>query len=872
MGVRMDYQQLFEVSPRPTWVFDRETRRILLVNEAAIRVYGWSRDEFLAMTLDDMRPPEEHSAFHAAYQAPKTSPSYARNGRHWKKNGTLIEVALEITPFELDGRAVSLASVTDITGIADAERRFRLLVENSAEAIAVTTAQGIVEYVSPAAERILGYPASEVVGKSALPRVHPGDLPNWVAPPFGQSTTAESRGLHRDGTWRWLEVTTTNLLHDPAIRAYVSNYRDITARKLAEQRQLDMQRRLEYLLSATSAVTYSAQPGGAATFMSANVQAVLGYTPDQFYGNAAMWLHNIHPDDLERVRSGMRELRVIGTETFEYRFRHADGSYRWMLDVARLERDKDGKEVEIVGYWIDITDQVRARESLRRSEANFRALIERSPSAMLVQRDGLYAYVNPAFAALLGYHSPTDMIGRIVIDDVHPDDRTRIRDRMQRALEPDGTPPAEVRVLRRDGSVLVLEMEGMLVDWDGQPSTLAIGRDITERRELFARMALADRMLTVGTLAAGVAHEINNPLAYVQSNLDVLAGELTKLLANLPMRLPPVDLPDLIADAREGVARVSAIVRDLRALSRPDDDSRGPVDVVAVLASSIKMAHNEIRHHARVVEIHAANLPPALAHASRLGQVFLNLLINAAQAIPEGHADRNEIRVRGMPSADGRHVQVEIEDTGIGIPASLLRRIFDPFFTTKAPGIGMGLGLAISHQIVRSLDGDIEVESTPGVGTTFRVMLPIATDQPKVETLAPARVESHGARILLIDDEAALGRALRMLLGDHDVVAVTCAQEALKKLATGERFDVILCDLMMPDMSGIDLYDQIDPAHRDRVVFMTGGAFTPQARDFLARCERPHLDKPFSENALRDAIERVRSIRDTRSGRTPGQA
>jgi PAS domain S-box-containing protein len=867
----MDYRLLFEVLPRPAWVADRESRKILLVNDAAIRLYGWSREEFAAMTLDDLRPPEDRSSFLKVYEAPKTSPSYARTSRHWKKDGTVIEVAFEVTPFELDGRTASLATITDITGIADVERKFRLLAENSSEAIALTSANEIVEYVSPAAERILGYPASEVIGRSPVPRVHPEDAPHWGPPQPGARTTMVVRALHRDGTWRWLEVTTTNLLHDPAVRAYVSNYRDITARVMAEQAQLELQRRLEYLLSATSAITYSVRPDGEAMFISASVERVLGYRPEQFIAEA-IWLPNIHPDDLAQVVEGKRELRVTGRKEFRYRFRHANGSYRWMRDVATLKRDEHGQPVEVVGYWIDITDEVESEESLRRSEANFRTLMERSPTASLVQRDGKYVYVNPAWAAMLGYNSAADVIGRPVLEDVHPDDRPRVRERMQRALASGETPPSEVRLLRRDGSVVVLEMQGMVVDFDGKPATLAIGTDVTERRDLFERMALADRMLTVGTLAAGVAHEINNPLAYTAANLEVLTSEVASLLANVPTRLPPRDVLGLISDAREGVARVSAIVRDLRALARPDDDSRGAVDVTAVLASSIKMAHNEIRHRARVIEHRAPELPPVFAHASRLGQVFLNLLINAAQAIPEGRADRNEIRVRALPSQDRRHVHVEIEDTGIGIPASLMRRIFDPFFTTKAPGVGMGLGLAISHQIVKTMDGEITVESSPGVGTTFRITLPTATCAATADRRQTARGGTGGARILFIDDEAALGRALCALLGDHEIVPVTTARDALSKLSGGERFDVILCDLMMPEVSGIDLWDQIAPTYRDRVVFMTGGAFTQQARDFLARCERPHLDKPFSERQLRDAIDRIRSTRDTRSDPTPAPA
>jgi len=868
------YRLLFEVNPRPTYVFDRETRQILLVNDAAVQMYGWSREEFLAMTLDDLRPPADRRSFLTAYALAKDGPSYSRAARHWKKNGEVIEARIEVVMLTLAGRGVSMSSVVDVTGIAEAERRFRLLVENSAEAVAITSESGVIEYVSPAHERILGYPASEVIGGTSLRRVHPDDAQTWRSPAPAETSTFVARVMHRDGTWRWIEVTTTNLTHDPAVRAYVSNYRDITERKLAEQAQRETQRRLEYLLSATAAMTYTSRVNGDtdATFISANVEEQLGYKPEQFTTARGFWAEHLHPDDLPRVKAELERQFPSGEMVVDYRFRHADGSYRWIHDASRVKRDEHGTPVELVGYSIDITQQKQAEESMRRSEWNFRQLIERSPTAMLVQRDGVYVYVNPAFAMLLGHDSPADLIGTQVLDDVHPDDRDRIRERMQRALAPAGTPPAEVRVLRRDGRVLVLEMEGMLVDFDGKPSTLAIGRDITERREMFERMALADRMLTVGTLAAGVAHEINNPLAYTASNLEVMASELACLLANVPTRLPRHELPALIADAREGVARVSAIVRDLRALARPEDDTRGPLDVVALLASSIKMAHHEIRHRARVVESHAANLPAVLANPSRLGQVFLNLLINAAQAIPEGRTDHNEIRVRTRPALDGKRVVVEIEDTGIGIPASLQRRIFDPFFTTKAPGVGMGLGLAISHQIVRSMDGEIGVESQPGVGTIFRVTLPIAAERTADAVAEAARPESLCARILLVDDEAALGRALCALLGDHEVVPVTCARDAIAKLSGGEWFDVILCDLMMPEVSGIDLYRQIAPAHQARVVFMTGGAFTPQAREFLAKVDRPRLDKPFSEHELREAIERVRSSRDTRPDPTPAPA
>jgi CheY-like chemotaxis protein len=271
------------------------------------------------------------------------------------------------------------------------------------------------------------------------------------------------------------------------------------------------------------------------------------------------------------------------------------------------------------------------------------------------------------------------------------------------------------------------------------------------------------------------------------------------------------------------------------------------------------MAHNELRHRARVVEVYADPLPLVEADASKLGQVFLNLLLNAAQAIAEGRVDHNEVRVRAL--ADVRGVVVEIEDTGIGIPHELMPRIFDPFFTTKALGAGTGLGLSISHQIVRSMGGEITAESTPGRGSTFRVTLPAVTAQVVTTPVASEDTQLFAARVLLIDDEVAVGRALRLLLApENDVIPVTSGLDALSRLTSGERFDAILCDLMMPDISGIELYDRVTrvaPECTERIIFMTGGAFTPQARDFLAKLDRPHLDKPFTEGQVRRAIERV---------------
>ena len=393
---------------------------------------------------------------------------------------------------------------------------------------------------------------------------------------------------------------------------------------------------------------------------------------------------------------------------------------------------------------------------------------------------------------------------------------------------------------------------------------LAVLRDVTERRQLHARLALADRMVSVGTLAAGVAHELNNPLAYVNANLAFVAERLPRL-AQQPQAGGAAgtkllsQLEDAVRDAREGAERMRVIVRDLRTFSRAEEEKVGPVDLRPVLESCINMAWNEIKHRARLVR-DLAPVRPVTGSEARLGQVFLNLLVNAAQSIPEGRAGENEISVRTR-SLEGGRLAVEIRDTGCGIAPENLTRIFDPFYTTKPPGVGTGLGLAICHSIVAAHGGEIEVESVPGRGSTFRVVLP-AADELREEPVrradpAPPR---PGGRILVVDDEPLVGTVIqRSLLGHHQVEFAPGARAALERLDSGERFDVVLTDLLMPEMSGMDLYREIlrrDPGLAERTVFLTGGAFTPGAAEFLAREPVECVEKPFELEAIRAVIAR----------------
>ncbi len=427
------------------------------------------------------------------------------------------------------------------------------------------------------------------------------------------------------------------------------------------------------------------------------------------------------------------------------------------------------------------------------------------------------------------------------------------------------------------------------VDYDTLIATIDRLLVESEHRELQARLAQTDRLTSLGTLAVGVAHEINNPLAYVLLNLGYVSEELPKLLSLSPASGfesataldPPTPEPRsrspapphsrarevLLAldHAREGAERIRNTVRSLQTFSRPENESRVPLQLAQLLDATLPMVANEIRHRARLVKDYGP-VPDVVANEARLGQVFLNLLLNAVQALPEDHAESNEIHLTLRAPVPDR-VTVEVRDNGVGIPAQVRGRIFEPFFTTKPVGIGTGLGLTICHGIVTSLGGTLSFESEVGKGTVFRVELPVAVRTMGATAVArvigeppPPSTAAARGRILVVDDEPIVCFSLERLLStEGEVVALTSARQALASIQAGERFDVILCDLMMPEMDAPVLYEEIrkiSPAQAERMVFVTGGAFTVRAREFLESVPNPRLGKPFDVEAL---VELVRS-------------
>lgn len=355
-----------------------------------------------------------------------------------------------------------------------------------------------------------------------------------------------------------------------------------------------------------------------------------------------------------------------------------------------------------------------------------------------------------------------------------------------------------------------------------------------------ARALAKDRMMTVGTLAAGVAHEINNPLSYVIGNLSFLSEESSALFGDR------ADVLEALAEAREGADRVRRIVRDLQMFARADHQVSRSIDVRRTVELAINMAWIEIRHRARLVK-ELAEVPPVEASEARLGQVFLSVLLFAAQALPEGIADKHTIRVSTRED-DG--VIVEIADTGPGIGEEQIASLFDPL----ARG---GAGLAIAETIVRDLGGALHVESSPNSGTLFRITLPKAQARTKavpVQAINGVAASIGRARVLVVDDEPLIASSLKRTLRDHDVTVVSSGRGAIEVLEGDHGFDLVFCDLMMPELTGMDVYEWLQrarPGMEARMVFITGGTFTPRASAFLESIPNMRFEKPFELDKVR---------------------
>ncbi len=582
-----------------------------------------------------------------------------------------------------------------------------------------------------------------------------------------------------------------------------------------------------------------------------------------------------HPLDLHTASRSYADLRKGRRDAFslEKRYLHGEtGATLWGIVSVALVRDTAGHASHFVAHVQDIDQRRRTEEALANSEARYRSYISTSPDGFAVlDQDGCVVELNETLERMSG-HRRDGLIGHRL---------TKLHDEQTSASLGGSERLARLATLAFDAPLSVempvLTASGERRMWSIHAARIPEGamvfcRDITSERQLQSRLAQADRMASIGVLASGVAHEINNPLAFVLLNLEGLTDELNEIFSRTPNldSRQREEIEERIKDAVIGAQRVRRIVRDLKTFARADEGRRVQTSLAAVLDGAVAMAQNELKYRAELLRDYDPTVPDVVVNDGKLAQVALNLLVNATQAIEEGDRSNNVVELKTFCRDDS--VGFSIRDTGKGIEQQRIAHIFEPFVSTKEVGVGSGLGLSICRAIVGGLNGRIEVESKLGEGSCFTVILPRS-----LAHVRPTRPQSSGTlpamgslRVLVIDDEISLGQALERMLWrlDHEPSVVTSGREALKLLAVDDRYDVVLCDMMMPDLSGVDLHRRLLATHpqlASRTIFVTGGAFTPQTAAYLNHVDNLKLEKPFEpadlERALKRAVARAAKAR-----------
>ncbi|HEX5830953.1 MAG TPA: PAS domain S-box protein [Gemmatimonadaceae bacterium] len=631
-------------------------------------------------------------------------------------------------------------------------------------------------------------------------------------------------------------------------------------RRRARSRIADLERALaEYrdlhriLAEHGGEVIYVEDRAGRPTYVSPAVERVLGYTPDQVASRSAGALHDlVHPDDRERMRARHAELPLDATYTGCHRCRHADGRWIWLDVTVSPVRGADGATVGVCVIARDVTATRDADERRRASEERFQQFVEHAACGIYrATGDGRFLDVNPALVRMLGYDSADELLAVRLEETIYVDraDRGRLLARL-RADTPHGW--LDVRWRRRDGTPIVVRLAARAVhDATGAVQFCeAIVEDVTERHRRETLLRRNERLASLGQMLAGVAHELNNPLAAVSGFAQLLRrGRLAEEEAQA------VDIIDREAQ------RAAAIVRDLLAFARRRDGTpHALVDLRDVARHVLSARHYALDTGGIRAELH---VPPkallVLGDRSQLEQAVLNLVLNAEQAIEGGAATgrspavgapRGHVILRARRADD--QLVLEVEDDGPGIPPEDLTRIWDPFWTTKADGEGTGLGLAVTHGIVAGHGGTVDVESDPAWGTRFRLVLPApsAEEEQRHEELSLPDHAHRPLDVLVVDRDVETAAFLQRYLSGrgHAAVLARDAAHAVALLARGA-FDVVLCDVELADADGGCLAAALR-ARADTRVVRTG-----YPHDMTAGTD-VMLSKPFELDVLRRAIER----------------
>ncbi|HEV2017461.1 MAG TPA: PAS domain S-box protein [Gemmatimonadaceae bacterium] len=877
------YRLLFRNSPNSMWLYAPSTGAFLAVNEAALVHYGYTREEFLAMTLNDIRV-EAHAPSNEiiTFSSQRGGAAEVWNGQHRKNDGTLIDVVVTSQAIVFDGREAFLALVLDVTdsrraeeALRESEHRTRLIVDTALDAVITMDAAGRISVWNTQAERMFGWSREEALGQRMAETIIPSKyrdahvrgLKKFLETGEGPvlNRRIEITAVSRDGVEFPVElaISPAKLGSEWTFSAFI---RDLSEQKKAAEALRLGEQRYRELFEDIPVGLYRSTPEGSLIDANPAMASMLGY-PDR-ESLLEIPATALYVDPADRLRWSAEMTRAGVVRDFEVQMRRADGAVIWARDTTHAKREADGKIVLYQGVIEDITDRIEAEQRLQSSERRLVQILEAVPVGIFVSdHEGHPLFANAGAQKILGKGAvpglavaglaETYKVYLAGTDQLYPVERLPL----VRALSGE-TSAVDDMEIRQGGLVISLNVQGApILDNEGKVvAAVAAFFNTTDRRSLEAQLRQSQKMEAIGRLAGGVAHDFNNILTVIRMSSEFL-------LEDLP------DTNESRHEAKEimkAADRAAALTRQLLAFSRHQVLNPRLVVLNEIVEGLDGMLRRVVPENIEVKTELEAQLGPITADTGQLEQVLLNLVINAADAMPNG--GRLNIRTSNvevdsafgaghLDVGPGSYVCLTVSDTGHGMDRETASRIFDPFFTTKPVGKGTGLGLATVHGIVTQTGGKIWVYSEPGQGTTFKIFIPRSEGVSRPVT--PRSVKKHAPAtetILLVEDEAATRDAVqrsllragyKVLLAANGVEALTIADSNPKGI------DLVLTDSMMPEMGGLELVSRLRKARPDMSVLMMSGYTEEATAERFGLTALPFIEKPFASADLLTEIQRV---------------
>jgi PAS domain S-box-containing protein len=738
------------------------------------------------------------------------------------------------------------------------------LLDLAHDAVILSNKEDTISFWNKGAEETYGFTREEAVGKSLHVLLQTkSDIPfKDIMSSFGNEGLWDGELIHtrKDGDKvtvhsRWV------LRHDEATGSseVMEVNRDITPRKRAEKALAMISAYNRSLIETSIDPLATINSQGMISDANIATERVTGYPRDKLIGTDFC---DYFTDPTKAKAVYEQVFREETVRNFELEILHKDGRTTPVLYNASVYRNEAGKVLGILATARDVTERRYMEQSLRESEERYRTAIESASDGVTIMRGDQHIYVNKRFVELFGYSSPSEILGKSHSLTVHPDDLTMVSEINMMRQNGEPVPSRyEFRGIRKDGTLRNIEVSATMINYRGEPASLAYLRDITDYKNLEEQLRQSQKMEAIGTLAGGIAHDFNNILAGVIGFAEMVEDDL------------PPDSQSIhrIQKVLKAAYRGKDLVQQILAFSRKSELTRTPVSLSLVTRETADLLRASLPATIEINVFIKAVRDTILANSAEIQQILMNLATNAAFAMREtggilgiGLTDIDFEPNSSLLDEDvepGAYVQLAVTDTGIGMEPHIIKRLFEPYFTTKEVGHGTGMGLPVVYGIVKGLGGTIAVESELGVGSTFRVFLPTASSVEETKTGDTQTVAKGSERILFIDDEDLImewGQAALERLG-YTVTALTDSTGALKLFSSDpSRFDLVITDQTMPKLTGFNLAKKFLKIRPDiPIILCTGHSDSVSSEKAQEVGIKEFLMKPLGRQELAEVIRRV---------------